>query len=72
MAKTKFIRIRCLHCRTWFPSPIFIGDSESFDASILFGNRAECPKCKKLTGCNKENFHARFEDGGFLGVETMD
>jgi hypothetical protein len=70
MAKTKEISIRCLNCNQWFPSPIFFGDSESFDTSTLFGNLAQCPHCGKMTGCNKENFRARFEDGGFLGVDT--
>lgn len=70
MGKTKEISIRCLHCREWFPSPIFFGDSESFDTATLFGNLAQCPHCGKMTGCNKNNFRARFEDGGSLGVDT--
>lgn len=70
MAKTKEISIRCLHCHQWFPSPIFFGDSESFSTATLFANQAQCRHCGKMTGCNKENFRARFEDGGFLGVET--
>jgi hypothetical protein len=68
MAKTKEISIRCLHCREWFASPIFLGDSETFDTSILFNNQAQCPHCRRMTGCDKDNFRARFEDGGFLGV----
>jgi len=35
MPKTKSIAIRCEHCREWFPSSIFFGDSESFDTSVL-------------------------------------
>jgi hypothetical protein len=70
MAKTLEISIRCEHCKQWFPSPIFIGDSESFDTSVLFGNIAQCPHCLKPTGCDKENFRARFDDGGFLGVKS--
>ena len=70
MAKTKEISIRCLNCRQWFPSPIYFGDRESFDTSILFGNIAECPHCGKMTACNTENFRARFDDGGFLGIDT--
>lgn len=70
MGKTKEISIRCLHCREWFPSPIFFGDSESFDTATLFGNLAQCPHCGKMTGCNKNNFRARFKDGGSLGVDT--
>ena len=71
MSKTTEISILCLHCQTWFPSPIWFDDSESFDTSILFANQAQCPHCKKMTGCNKENFLARFEDGGFLGKKTI-
>ena len=70
MAKTKEISVRCLHCREWFPSPIFLGDSETFDSNVLFNNRAQCPQCGQMTGCDKNNFRARFEDGGFLGVEA--
>jgi hypothetical protein len=70
MSKTESIEIRCQHCRKWFPSPIFFGDSESFDTSALFGNLAQCRHCGKMTGCNKENFRARFEDGGHLGVDA--
>jgi len=70
MAKTESIEIRCEHCQKWFPSPIFIGDSESFDTSVLFGNTAQCRHCQKMTGCDKNNFRARFEGGGFLGVDT--
>jgi hypothetical protein len=70
MSKTVSIEIRCLHCRSWFPSPIFLGDSESFDSSQLFANLAQCPHCLRMTGCNKENFRARFDDGGYLGVDV--
>ena len=69
MSKTKSIEIRCQHCREWFASPIFFADSESFDSSLLFGNQAQCAHCGKMTGCNKENFRARFEDGGHMGVD---
>jgi hypothetical protein len=70
MSKTESIEIRCQHCGQWFPSPIFMGDSRSFDTAKLFGNQAQCSNCGKMTGCNKENFRARFEDGGHLGVDT--
>jgi hypothetical protein len=72
MAKTVSIEIRCLHadCRKWFRSPIFFGDSESFDTATLFGNLAQCPHCRRMTGCNKENFKARFEDGGHMGSDV--
>lgn len=70
MARVTEISIRCEHCRKWFPSPIFFGDSESFDTSVLFDNRAQCRHCGRMTGCDKENFRVRFEGGGFLGVDT--
>ena len=70
MSKTKSIEIRCQHCRRWFRSPIFFTDSESFDTATLFDNACTYPHCGKMTGCDEDNFRARFEDGGFLGVET--
>lgn len=70
MAKTIEISICCKHCNRWFPSPIFMSDSESFSATTLFENEMECTHCKKMTGCDEENFRARFEGGGFLGVKT--
>ena len=70
MSKTTEISIRCLHCGKWFPSPIFFEDSESLDTSVLFGNKAQCHHCGKMTDCNAENFRARFEDGGFIGNDT--
>jgi hypothetical protein len=70
MSKTKEISIRCLNCHQWFPSPIFFADSDSFNTATLFANSAQCPHCGKMTGCNTENFRARFEDGGFMGLDT--
>jgi hypothetical protein len=70
MSKTLEISIRCLNCQEWFPSPIWFGDSESFSTTTLFANRAQCPRCGKMTDCNKDNFRARFEGGGFIGTST--
>ena len=70
MAKTLEISIRCEHCREWFPSPIFFGDSESFNSSSLFANQAQCHHCNKMTGCDKDNFRVRFEGEGFVGKDT--
>lgn len=69
-AKTIDIQIKCLHCAKWFPSGIWLGDRISFESGMLFGNKQRCPHCHQLTGCNKENFKARFEDGGFIGVDA--
>ena len=66
-AKTLSITIRCLHCSSKFPSPIFMTPYSTFSTATLFGNLAQCPSCNKMTACNKENFVARFEGGGFLG-----
>ncbi len=70
MSKTTDIQIRCLHCKNWFQSGIWLGDKATFNTAMLFGNSQQCPHCQKMTGCNKENFKARFEDGGFIGTET--
>ena len=66
-AKTLSITIKCLHCQGSLPSPIFMTPYATFNTAMLFGNQAQCPHCKKMTGCNKENFVARFEGGGFIG-----
>jgi len=71
MAKTTEIKVRCLNCEKWFDSAIWISERSGFDSATLTGNLQQCPHCGKLTGCNKENFKARFEDGGFLGEETV-
>jgi len=70
MSETKEIEIHCAHCQTWFPTPIWLGDSESFDSSTLEDNQVQCPSCGKMTGCNKGNMRVVFKDGGFLGNET--
>lgn len=67
MSETVSIDVRCLHCRSWFPSPIVLGDSKTFDSSTLFNNLTRCPHCRQWTGCDKENFRVRFEDGGHVG-----
>jgi len=70
MSKTTDISIRFLHCNKAFKSPIWFDDSKSFSTATLFANQAQCAHCGKMTGCNKENFRARFEDGGFLGIDA--
>ena len=71
MSETRSIEIRCQSCEAWFPSPIFLGGSGTFDTSTLEGNIARCPACGVMTVCNKENMRVRFADGGFLGDDTM-
>jgi|GEM_PF-404733 len=70
-AKTLSITIKCLNCQGKFPSPIFMTPYSSFDTATLFGNMAQCPHCRKMTSCNKENFVARFEGGGFVGNDVI-
>ena len=70
MAKTLEISILCECCKKWFPSPIFFETSESFEPYVLFGNLARCMHCGEMTSCKEENFRARFEDGGFRGIDT--
>ncbi len=70
-AKTLSITIKCLNCHQKFPSPLFMSPYSAFDTSTLVGNKAQCPHCGKLTACNKENFVARFEGGGFVGNDAI-
>ena len=69
-SQTTDIQVKCLHCGAWFPSAIWIGDRESLQSGVLIGNKQQCPKCHKMTDCNKENFKARFKDGGFIGTKV--
>lgn len=74
MGNVRQIDTRCEHCREWFPSPIGFVESESFEAStmVLIGNQAQCPKCGKMTGCDKENMRVRHDaPGGFVGKDTV-
>ncbi|MEM5017888.1 hypothetical protein WKH31_16460 [Metabacillus indicus] len=68
---TKAVQIKCLNCNTWFDSPIFFGNLDTFDSSTLEGNSVQCPKCSKMTGCNKENMRVSSDDGGFRGKDTF-
>lgn len=69
-SKTVSIKIKCLHCGNWFDSGIWMTDRNTFSSATLFGNLQECDHCGKLTACNKSNFKALFEDGGFIGEDT--
>jgi hypothetical protein len=72
MAKIKDVRVKCPYCGTESPSPIFIGDSESFDSAVTQGNTVQCRNaaCRKMFPCNKENMTYRLaEGGGFVGDE---
>lgn len=70
-AKTLSITIVCLNCGKKFPSPIFMSPYSTFSTATMRGNKASCPHCNKMTECNKENFVARFEGGGFVGNDAI-
>ncbi len=70
MSKVKKVQVKCLNCEQWFDSPIVFGEFDSFDTSTLEGNQTQCPHCRKMTDCNKENMRVRAEDAGFVGRET--
>jgi uncharacterized C2H2 Zn-finger protein len=65
------VEIRCTHCGTWFDSPMSFGSSEAFNTSTLVGNTVQCPRCGKMTGCNKENIRHHSASGGFVGNDTV-
>ena len=69
-AQKPLCEIKCLHCDQWLGSPIQFGDADSFFTSTLVGNQVQCPKCGKMTGCNKANMRFRTGDEGFLGKDT--
>lgn len=70
-AETLSIIIKCLHCAAKFNSPIWMTPYSTFSTAMLTGNLAQCNSCRKMTGCNKENFLAKFEGGGFLGNDAI-
>lgn len=71
MEQIKVLEIKCTNCNSWFPSPIFFGDINSFDTSTMAENSVQCPKCEKMTGCNKENARVVSRNGGFRGIDTF-
>lgn len=62
MAAVNQIEIRCQHCDRWFPSPILVGDDESFDTNTLADETVTCPHCGRPTGCDAD--HTRFSAEG--------
>lgn len=71
MADTKTVEIRCLKCNRWFRSPIFFGSLETLESAAMSGNLVQCPHCRDMTPCNKENMRLRAEGGGFVGNDTI-
>lgn len=70
MSAIKTIQVKCTACGTWFDSPIFVENINSFDSSLIEGNRVGCPSCGKMVGCNKSNMRIVSSDGGFRGLDT--
>ncbi|MCK7542936.1 hypothetical protein MLC59_01965 [Marinobacter bryozoorum] len=69
--ETLSITVKCLKCGGKFPSPIFMSPKSTFDSSVLENNVVQCTVCGQMTGCDKENFVARFKDGGFVGNDAL-
>lgn len=69
----KSVEIKCTNpdCGKWFSSPMFFGDMNSFDSSTLKNNKVDCPYCRTITGCDKENMRIKGDDGGFRGDDTV-
>lgn len=63
------LEVQCGNCKRFFPSPIQMGDSSTFDSSTLIGNRFQCPACGAMSSCNKENMRwsQSVGRGGFVG-----
>jgi len=55
MADIKESHIKCGHCGHRFNSPIFFGNTETFETATTSGNTAQCPSCNKMINCNKSN-----------------
>lgn len=64
--KISFIKCKCGHR---FNSPIFFGDTETFDLATTSGNKAQCPSCRTMIDCNKTNMSYVLADnsGGAVG-----
>lgn len=67
--KIKSVSILCGYCKTRFPSPMFIGDINSFESTATARIKVRCPACRQLIDCNKENMAYVLADdsGGLVG-----
>lgn len=65
MRTIKEIRIKCGHCQTIFPSPLFFADELSWTTAKTAGNRVQCPTagCRQIINCNQDNMSVWFTDG---------
>ena len=60
--KIRSVDVQCSHCGTLFSSPITFTDGGVFDTATLTGNKVQCPNCREMTDCNKENMRVRYDD----------
>ena len=70
-AKTLKITLQCPNCKTKYPSPIFLTPYAAFMSVFMSGNKSGCPACEQMHDCNRENFVAQFEGGGFVGNQAL-
>lgn len=70
MPKVKSMRVRCMHCKHEFPSPIFFEEFNDFQWAVLQDNTVQCGRCKKMTPLGSENVRISFEDGGYVGYDA--
>lgn len=69
MAAIKESFIKCNVCDHRFHSPIFFGDTATFESATTWGNKAQCPECGTMIDCNKDNMSYALADdtGGAVG-----
>lgn len=69
MAAIKESFVKCTNCGSRFNSPMFFGNTEIFDAATTWGNKVQCPECKTMIDCNKDNMSYVLADdsGGQVG-----
>lgn len=68
MAAIKESYIKCGHCGNRFRSPIFFGDTETFDSALTAGNSAQCSGCGNMIRCDKSNMSYVLADDSGGGV----
>ena len=67
-----FCFIKCNDCHQIFQSRLYLGTRETYLTSTLAENRIECPKCGRMTDCNKENMTFNDGEGGIVhGAATI-
>jgi hypothetical protein len=70
-AKTLSITVKCLHCGHKFKSAVRMSPYAAFKVAFVSGNKQQCPSCGQMTACDKENFLATFEGGGWVGNQVL-